>query len=872
MKATKNKEKLMATFEVGDKGTWEGVIKSVLYIGDNNYAVIKMIFKNNKEIIAEGKIPNPQKNAYIKVTGSIVYNSTYKNNQIKVTSCNIKVSPEIMSAISFIYSDAIPGFSTTKVASEFVEHFGPNLSSYMTDINKLMSYPRITEKKAKLIKESYEKNEVLYPLFQVTNGKITYKQAIKIYDKYKDQAADEIKKNPYQLIYDIEGIGFASADDLALHMGFKYDSRERISAAIIYTVKNAELTNGHIYLPTKQVLEETEDLIFSLKELKNVYYQDALLMKGIPDDLTDWEETSLYELVKASKTKTSVLNKIINTWGENETRDENCKKYNFTTEEIDTIDSFYIKRQNFMSVIEEILNKTAFDAKKLSAKEIIYEISKIENRRYPLIKTKGRCNEDAIYLTSNFRNEYEIARILGDNLKQGVIRTISDKLIDGAISIIEKNEGMKINAPYILDDTQRKAVYTALKNRISVITGGPGCGKTTIIKTAIAGWNASSPRDNKSNNKAKFILLAPTGRAAKRMSESTGYPALTIHRFLLHNGVNFNSDYTNNNIDCIKNDDTIIFVDETSMLDIALAKKLITCTKRAQICFVGDIDQLPSVGAGTFLEDLINSNKIPYVYLTNCHRNSGSILNNSKKINAGGQLRELENDIHFKTLWLNDIDVIKKNVLNIYSNLRKQFKPEEIIILTPMRSSSTGIDILNTNIQSRINPPAINKKEITIGKGKTTTFRAGDRVMQAVNNYKKEVKRNGVEELGIFNGDLGTIRDFYKDENDEIYGIIDFDDGAEAKYYISDFKELELAYALTYHKSQGSEFKAVICVLTTGDFMLLKRKILYTGISRAKELCVCVGMPKAFNMAIKDYGGDHTKRNTTLNKRLNEYL
>lgn len=871
---SKKEIQINKTTNLGDKGVWEGVIKSVLFQDANNlnYSVINFLPKDSlTPIIAEGNITMPQKNALIKIVGEVVKNKLKNDTlQIKVSSSNINASADTLASISFVASDAIPGFTTIKGASDFINYFGTDLELFMKDVKKLKTYPRISENRAKKIKAAYEKNSKLYPLFLLLKGNITYKKAQTIYDKYKDKAVQEIYHNPYKLIYDISGFGFATVDKIALRLGIKYDAEERILAALSNALYDAETGQGHLYLPTKDLIERTSTLIFSLKELVNVYYQDVLLSAAVPDDTSEWELTTLSELVKNSKSSVSIINKILLSWGKDEKRSEYCKKYKFTSEEIDTIDIYYDKKMIFEKKVKDIIVKYSYNAIGMNSQDVVQNLYKFENANKLLVICNGYYKEESVALIKSYIYEYVVAKTFIDSLSSGVIRKVTDADFNKVINDVTSEEKLS-NPNFTFDVDQLDAVKLAVSNRISVITGGPGRGKTTIIKTAIKYWLTSRPNNVMSINPAKVLLLAPTGNAAKRLSMSTGYEAKTIHRFLMQNFARKEED----EFDCIKNDDTIIFVDEASMIDIYLLKRLISCTKRAQICLVGDVDQLPSVGPGKILSDIINSGIIPFVKLTSCHRNSGAILDNSMLINKGCKIGELINDNHFRTLWVNDAGTILKNTINIYKNIMDKhgYLPKDIVVLGAMREKSTGINTINKLIQAEINPSSSTKKEC---KYKGMIFREGDRVIQLKNNYKKDVYIDNIPSLGVFNGDTGSIIGVYEIANEltgeieETFIAVEFDDGKLTDYTLNELDELELAYALTYHKSQGSEYKAVICILNTSDFILLQRNIIYTGETRAKNICFFIGAAKAFSLALSDCSGKNSKRNTLLNIRLKE--
>jgi exodeoxyribonuclease V alpha subunit len=290
------------------------------------------------------------------------------------------------------------------------------------------------------------------------------------------------------------------------------------------------------------------------------------------------------------------------------------------------------------------------------------------------------------------------------------------------------------------------------------------------------------------------------------------------------------------------------------MIDLALANALVSQCKRAQIAFIGDADQLPSVGAGNVLEDLVKSKVIPCAYLVECFRNDGSILSNSVVINQSRDLQELKTDNHFKTYWQKDAKEAADMAVKIYTDNVKKYTAKNMIVLAPMKGKSSGVRELNKRIQQAVNPKKDTKNEITVGGEFPVTFREGDRVIHTNHNDY---------ELEVFNGDTGTILHI-----DSEVAVISMDDGRDITYPLKNMNSFELAYALTFHKSQGSEYNFVLCLLTTNDFVLLAKKLLYTGETRAKDMCIFLGQSKAYYMAINNMNGSATCRNTALDEKL----
>lgn len=412
--------------------------------------------------------------------------------------------------------------------------------------------------------------------------------------------------------------------------------------------------------------------------------------------------------------------------------------------------------------------------------------------------------------------------------------------VEFEVGVFEKRNNMKFA------DSQKEAIVGAFENGIEIITGGPGTGKTTIIKAIIEIYE---------NNNMKVVLGAPTGRAAKRMSESTGREAKTIHR-ILEMGVNDDgkSYYKRGENEPLEAD--VIIIDEASMIDVMLMNSLLKAIKLGtRLIIVGDVDQLPSVGAGNVLKDLIESNFIKVVRLRDIFRQGQEslIVVNAHKINNGEMpvLNRRDGDFFFENK--EDVNEILRTIIDLINRRLPNYNKKwdnfrDIQILTPTRKGVLGVQNLNNQLQEVLNPKAKHKKEKEL---KEIIFREGDKVMQTKNNYSlKWVRINGDgdnEGVGVFNGDMGYIESI----NDEEKNItVIFDDERRVVYDYVYLDELELAYAITIHKSQGSEFKVIITPAFMGSPFLMNKNLLYTAITRAKEMVVVVGLPKALKYMV----------------------
>ncbi len=441
-----------------------------------------------------------------------------------------------------------------------------------------------------------------------------------------------------------------------------------------------------------------------------------------------------------------------------------------------------------------------------------------------------------VYAAAYYYMELNSARLLYDlNIEEKVSEDAIKKRLDN----IEQETGVE------LDNLQREAVIEAVKYGLLVITGGPGTGKTTTINAIIRYFESEQ---------MEVLLAAPTGRAAKRMTEATGCEAKTIHRLLELNGgsreVASMAIFERNEQNPLEAD--VIIIDEMSMVDIGLMNSLLKAVSvGTRLILVGDVNQLPSVGPGNVLKDIIRSGAFPVVRLTKIFRQAGQsdIVLNAHKINKGEKVALDNNSKDFLFLKRDEANVIISVIITLIQKKLPHYvnaKELDIQVLTPMRKGQLGVERLNEILQQYLNPPSTEKKE---KEQAGSLFREGDKVMQIKNNYQLEWEirgKNGIvvdKGMGIFNGDTGIIKEI--NEFSEIL-TVEFDEGRFVEYSYKQLEELELAYAITIHKSQGSEYPAVILPLLTGPQMLMNRNLLYTAVTRARK-CVClVGSKETF--------------------------
>ena len=470
-------------------------------------------------------------------------------------------------------------------------------------------------------------------------------------------------------------------------------------------------------------------------------------------------------------------------------------------------------------------------------------------------------NEDTlcVYSMQAYYTELNTAKMLHD---LNVVCQVDEELVQKRMEAIEKESG------YELDELQRQAVVTAAGHGVFVLTGGPGTGKTTTINALIDYFEAEE---------IEIRLAAPTGRAAKRMTETTGREAQTIHRLLeIAGGPEEEAgpqQFERNEQNPLEAD--VIIIDEMSMVDVYLMHALLLAIPvGTRLIMVGDRNQLPSVGPGSVLKDIIESGCFPVICLTRIFRQAGGsdIVVNAHKINAGEHVVLDNKSRDFFFLKRNDANVIISVVLTLIQKKLPKYvnaMPYDIQVLTPMRKGLLGVERLNTILQEYMNPPSTDKKEWESGKNK---FREGDKVMQIKNNYQMEWEIRGkygipVEKgLGVFNGDMGIIREINTYAE---LATVEFDENRFVEYSFKQLDELELSYAVTVHKSQGSEYPAVVLPLLSGPRMLMNRNLLYTAVTRARSCVTVVGDPTVFQQMIDNQY--EQMRYTTLRQRICEF-
>ncbi|MGN0887353.1 MAG: ATP-dependent RecD-like DNA helicase [Kiritimatiellia bacterium] len=716
--------------------TVDGTVKSVVFRNDETGFTILHVTPVNdggfrlaeREITVLGTCAAAWEGEDLHATGEWV-NDPVRGRQFKAKTVEC-IPPKSAEGIRrYLASGLIHGIGPV-LANRIVDKFGADTIDVLDHHSgRLREIPKVGPKKIESIikgwREGKGTREVM--IFTQTYG-ISASKASKIYRKYGPDSVAIIKRDPYRLCRDIWGIGFLTADRIALAVGLPKDSPLRARAAIVHTLRTEADESGHCWTSEPDLLLHAQELV------------------GI-------------------------------------------------------------------------------------SVEVLAEALKAEIDEGRVVK-----EEDRLYLRDLWAAERRVAAKLKDMLSSSPSFASIDP--DKAVAWWEKKAG------FTLAPAQLRAVRTSISSKVSIVTGGPGVGKTTIIRALIEIFAARTGA-----HKINVQLGAPTGRAAKRMTESTGAPAQTLHRLLKYNPQT--NEFTFNEEKPLPGD--VFIFDETSMVDIRLMADLVAALpRRATLILVGDTDQLPSVGPGNVLHDLIRSGTIPTSQLTEIFRqdNSGLIVRNAHHVNAGEPFETRSGASDFYFIPQDDPAKALDYALDfMVTRIPRHFHMEplqDVQVLTPMRRNLLGSENLNAAIQQRLNGtgPSIQRGGMC--------FRVGDRVMQLRNNYDKDV----------FNGDVGFVQEVQTADR----SLVVLFDGKPVEYRAGDLDELTLAYATTIHKSQGSEYPAVIVLLHRQHFMMLQRNLLYTAITRGRKLVLVIGSAWAVKQAIET--NTVRERRTTLAERV----
>lgn len=726
---------------------FSGTIDRVIFENTSNFFKIILLEIDDTdsdfddfEIIVTGTIADVIEGENYTFWGELTQHPKY-GQQLKVERYQ-RAKPSSAGLIKYFSSQHFKGIGK-KTAEKIIHLYGDDpIDNILEDPDKLESISGLSkanrENLVSKLRLNYGAEQILAKLAEYG---LNNKTAVQIFERYKEESLTVITENPYQLVEDIQGIGFKMADKLAEQVGINSDAPQRFRAALVHTLLETSIDKGDTYIEAKELLEKS---LFILEEVRQVELDPS----QIAQELT--------QLISEDKVQ---------------------------------------------NIGTKIFDNTLFYA------------------------------ESGIHK--------HLTRILDRPLE----KEISSQDIQTEIKHIQA----EFNINY--DKAQKNAIQKAIQSKVFLLTGGPGTGKTTVINGIIKAYANLHQIDLQKSDRP-IILAAPTGRAARRMNELTGLPSATIHR---HLGLNGDSEYQalDDFLDC-----DLIIIDEFSMVDTWLANQLFSAiASNTQIVIVGDSDQLPSVGPGQVLADLLKINRLPQVSLTKIFRQS----EDSTIVTLANQIRQgrLPTDFTAKKADRSYFEAqsthIPQMIQKIVSSaLKSGIDAQEIQILAPMYRGQAGITHLNKLMQDLLNP-LNNQLEFQFND---LHFRKGDKVLHLINDAQ----------INVFNGDIGYITDlipakYTGSKQDEM--ILDFD-GTEINYPRNEWLKITLAYAMSIHKSQGSEFKVVILPVTRQSGRLLQRNLIYTAITRSKSKLVMLGEIAAFDNAIKNEG---TKRKTYLIER-----
>ena len=708
----------------------EVTVENIIFQSDDKrFCVFRMKCASDGMITAVYHGAAPFMGEMIRVTGEWISHPRF-GRQFNITGYQ-SVMPDSAEGVErFLSSGAVRGVGKT-MASRIVEFFGKDTLEILgKNPERLAEIPGIGAKKAEIIGKSYSEisdlREIM--LFLEQNG-VSGSYAAKLQIAYGDTAIDRMKINPYILITDIEGIGFKTADRIALSLGFDLASTERIRAGIIY-VLNMAASGGHTCIPEEELLRYAE----------RVLQADYMVVETVFRDMVEKD----------------------------------------------------------------------------------------------MLRTEDWGGQRFIYPEYLYRAETGVAHMLL------ALRDHPESL--GKVDEEKIMEEWEAEAGIELAEAQKEAIRSSLKFGVFALTGGPGTGKTTIIKGILSVLKRAG---------CKVLLAAPTGRAARRLEAAAGEKAQTVHRMLEYN---VSGTFGKNAEDLLEAQ--AVIVDEASMLDIALFYHLLEALPLGcRLVLAGDVDQLPSVGPGSVLKDIIQSGKMPVVRLREIFRQAeiSPIVRNAHRINRG-MMPECVSDSDFSMMEFEEEEQAAAYITNFYADKTRDGRWQSLQVLSPMHKGACGVRNLNSLLQMRVNPPSSEKSEILRPDG--TVLRLGDKVMQIRNNYEKDV----------YNGDIGQIVNIK--EKDVTVWYPDRQNDEYVCYSESEYDELQLAYAMSVHKSQGSEYSRIVLALMPGHYIMLQRNLLYTAVTRAREKVVLVGTKAALYTAVSN---DRTKRRYSLLKeRLQE--
>lgn len=759
-----------------------GSVERITYYNpENGYSVIRLKpdtrgmlpfkYAAGREALVTvvGNLPEVNAGEWLKLTGQWVAHAKH-GRQFQVELCEQSLPATTEGIKRYLGSGMIRGVGPV-MAERIVNRFGAaTLEVIDHQPEKLLNVLGIGQKRVQSILKSWAEQRAIKDvmIFLQSHG-VPTGLAIKIYKKYGDDSLAVVQNKPYQMVRDIHGIGFKTADKIAQALGLAPDDPARIEAGIAYTL-NRMAEEGHVYMPQEELEPEAAEIL------------------GV-------------EPVKV----TQVLERL---------------------ESSDFVKREKISYQPVSLSASQPVSGSAGQPVSKGAQELQYAVS---SRQAPVLK-----EEQAVYLTPFYFSEIGVTQRVKALVAERASRLA--KVQKGQWSIVNRQSSID------LSQQQAEAVKTAVSHKVTILTGGPGTGKTTTLRALLDLLDA---------HKQRYALASPTGRAAKRLAEATGREAKTIHRLLEFNPAEGFGRNEQNPIDA-----DMVIIDEASMLDLVLANNLLKAVDpQSHLLLVGDVDQLPSVGAGDVLRDLIASGVAPVIRLETIFRQAAGslIIQNAHRINHGQMPLTSEADSDFYIFIKQEpaetadllVDIVHKRVPHKFG-----FDPlDDIQVLAPMYNGAVGVTALNERLQATLNPPGGKKAERRLGG---RVFRVGDKVMQTVNNYDKNV----------YNGDIGRITAIDLVQQTVTVNL----DGAPVVYDFLEMDEMVHAYCISVHKSQGAEYPCVVLPLVMQHYMMLQRNLLYTAVTRAKKLVILVGTRKAIALAVKN--NKTTQRHTALDWRL----
>jgi len=756
----------------------EGSIENIVFRNeDNHYTVARFrpsdsgrLFRDDLTTIV-GMLPSVHVGELLSVEGEWENDPKY-GRQLHVTSFSQRLPASIEGITRYLSSGLIKGIGPKK-AQRIVEHFGEQtLAIIEQQPERLSEVKGINAKDREQIAKSWaEQNEIKELHLFLQSHDVSMNLATRIYKQYGQESIKVIRENPYQLAQDVYGIGFRTADEIAVKLGLPRESVPRVESGLKYVLAEAANDDGHCFLPENELIHQASEILQAPYEL----------LTAAMEQLRGDRDVFIEPPLAAQLTLRS------------QTIDE------------DRPPSLNVAAQ-FIAPAQE--------------------------------------PQQRIYFGPFWHAEKGSARILRSLLRTpSKLPPVRQQHWDAVFNYLAQNRGM------VLTEKQREAVQMAYNSKVSILTGGPGTGKSTSIRALLMVLR---------KRRIEVALAAPTGRAVKRLTEATGavgFQAKTLHRLLEY--VPHDNTYQRNEENPLPYQ--FVIVDEVSMIDILLFYHLLKALPPdAHLLLVGDADQLPSVGPGNVLRDLLRSGAIPSVVLTELFRQAreSQIVVNAHRINAG-QMPFLKREPKGDFFFVVEEDLIRAQrlVLDfVQSRIPNHYHlnpMSDIQVISPMYRGPLGVTSLNEELQARLNPSTF----VSLEWG-GRTLRLGDKVMQVRNNYDK----------GVFNGDVGWIRAINKENVTVKVEFLEEAGPLLVSYDFNELDELVLAYAVTVHKSQGSEYPAIVLALVNQHYMLLQRNLLYTAITRAKRLCVIVGQPRALEVAVRNNRVE--LRNTALAERL----